>query len=198
MGTHQVGLPDIATGRKRSGLRLLAPLRYLQIWNEEKAKYDIIVPLAVGSILYVLLLWGRETISLFGDAGLLRYLRELLVMAVPFMVGALAAVAMGAPGLHLDRRPAGAELYLDGKVLTLRQFVCYLLGYLCFVAIFVLIGTISATLLRDGIVAVIGDNVLAMGVVTYVATGLLSYSLAVLGVTVLWALYFLTDVVNRP
>jgi len=29
------------------------------------------------------------------------------------MIGALAAVSMGAPGPNLDRRPIGAELWLD-------------------------------------------------------------------------------------
>jgi hypothetical protein len=44
-------------------------------------------------------------------------------MAVPFMIGALASVAMGSPGLHLDKRPVGSDLLLDGEILTLRQFV---------------------------------------------------------------------------
>ncbi len=65
-------------------------------------------------------------------AGVLKFARDLLIMAVPFMIGALASVAMGSPGTHMDRRPVGAELVLDGEVLSLRQFVCYLLGYLSF------------------------------------------------------------------
>jgi hypothetical protein len=52
---------------------------------------------------------------LFGDSGIFRFTRDLLVMGVPFMIGALATVAMGSPGSYLDRRPAGAELYLDGE-----------------------------------------------------------------------------------
>jgi hypothetical protein len=56
---------------------------------------------------------------LWGDPGLLRFARDLLIMAVPFMIGALAAVSMGAPGEHLDRRPLGVEIMLANDVLTL-------------------------------------------------------------------------------
>src|ERR1700722_7618286 len=130
MGTRQIKLLEVQQGGKHSRLRLLAPLRYLEIRHPEKFKYDVIVPASVGLAGWAVYMLMDPRPSLFSDAGLLRFARDLLVMAVPFMVGALAAVSMGAAGPHLDHRPIGAELYLDNEPLTLRQFLCYLLGYL--------------------------------------------------------------------
>jgi hypothetical protein len=113
------------------------------------------------------------------------------------MAGSLAAVAMGAPGPNLDRRPPGVELFLDGRVLTLRQFVCYLLGYLCFVGLSTLAFAIAAPLLHDTVMAWISDAPTTRLVIRLTGAGLLSLLLSVLSITVLWALYFLTDVVNR-
>ncbi len=114
-------------GDSPSRLRLLAPIRYLWIYHSEKSLYDIKLPVAIGVVAWASYSLITPKIPLFGDAGLLRFARDLLVMAVPFMIGALASVSMGAPGPSFDRRPPGAELLLDGEVLTLRQFLCYLL-----------------------------------------------------------------------
>jgi hypothetical protein len=96
MGTQQIKLRDIDYIGHVSRLRLLAPLRYLTIRHPEKHKYDVLIPTIAG-----LVAWGAYTLihpkpPLFGEAGLLRFARDLLIMAVPFMVGALAAVSMGA------------------------------------------------------------------------------------------------------
>lgn len=135
--------------------------------------------------------------ELFGDAGLLRFARDLLIMAVPFMIGALAAVSMGAPGPNLDRRPIGAELWLDNDPLTMRQFLCFLLGYLSFLSLVVLMGVVAAGLLKDGFLAWTAAAPIARTVVHGVGSLILSLLLSFLSVTVLWSLYFLTDVANR-
>lgn len=180
-----------------SRLRLLAPLRYLLIRHPEKFKYDFIAP-----TLLTLASWGIYWLispkpQLFGDEGLLRFSRDLLIMALPFMVGALAAVAMGSPGVHLDNRPRGVELRLDGRTLTLRQFVCYLLGYLSFVGFVTLAGVVAAGLLHDAVIQWVGLDARVILIVRIVGTFALSALLSVLITTVLWSLYFLTDVVNQ-
>src|SRR5688572_15179450 len=124
MGTREIGLPDVTEKRPPSRLRLLAPLRYLSIKHPEKTLYDFILPGVLGAsgwLVYALL---EPKPPLFGPSGLLVFVRDFLIMAVPFMVGALAAVAMGSPGQHLDRRPIGGDLYLYDTPLTMRQFVC--------------------------------------------------------------------------
>lgn len=197
MGTRQVKLLDVQDGGKHSSLRLLAPLRYLQIRHPEKRKYDIIIPVAVGVTAWLVYELIQPRPALFGDAGLLRFARDLLIMAVPFMVGSLAAVSMGAPGPNLDRRPIGAELWLDNDPLTMRQFLCFLLGYLSFLGLIVLAGVVGAGLLKDAVLTWTSAFPTIRTVVQAAGSLVLSLMLSFLSVTVLWSLYFLTDVANR-
>jgi hypothetical protein len=197
MGTRQVKLLEVQDGGSQSTLRLLAPLRYLQIRHPEKRKYDITIPVIVGLVGWGIYLLMEPRLALFGDAGLIRFARDLLIMGVPFMIGALAAVSMGAPGPNLDRRPIGAELWLDNDALTMRQFLCFLLGYLSFLGLIVLMGVVAAGLLRDGVMAWTSSVPHVRTAVRAVGSLALALSLSFLSVTVLWSLYFLTDVANR-
>lgn len=197
MVARQVGLPDVRQGRARSKLRLAAPLRYLLIYHPEKTRYDLVAPVVGAALIVAFILLVRPAPPIFGDNGLLKFTRELLIMAVPFMVGALAAVAMGAPGPHLDRRPVGAELLLEGEVLSLRQFTCYLLGYLCFLGIVTLGAVVLAPLLRDQVITIFKAWPIGMKASWLLGVSVFALLLSSLTVTVLWALYFLTDVVNR-
>jgi hypothetical protein len=170
----------------------------LLIQNAEKRLYDLTLP----GLATVLLLAAYHLVSprvpIFGDIGLIKYARDTLVMAVPFMVGSLAAVSMGAPGPYLDRRFAGVELVLDGRVLTARQFVCYLLGYLCFVGLVTLGLTIGAQLLREPVLAWTSGSPVSRAIVLDVGLLVLFALLSALTFTTFWSLYFLADVVNRP
>ena len=196
MGTQQVGLRDVAHGPAPSRLRLLAPLRYLAIHHPEKTAYDRLYPAVFAIVMWLAYWFISPKPRLFGAEGLLGFTRDLLVMAVPFMVGALAAVAMGSPGGHLEKRPRGAELHLDGKTLTLRQFVCYLLGYLSFLGLVTLGGVVGAALLHDAVVSWTAHSPAAHLIVMLIGTLGLSMLLSALTITVFWGLYFLTDVVN--
>ncbi|WP_424630054.1 hypothetical protein [Bradyrhizobium sp. SYSU BS000235] len=197
MGTRQIKLLDVQQGGKQSRLRLLAPLRYLEIRHPEKFKYDVIIPVVVGILCWAIYMVIDPRPALFGEGGLLRFARDLLVMAVPFMIGALAAVSMGAPGPNIDKRPIGAELWLDNDALTMRQFLCFLLGYLSFLGLVTLFAVVGAGLMKDAVLAwtaklpYLRFALHAGGALT------LSMLLSLLSVTVLWSLYFLTDVANR-
>lgn len=197
MAARRVGLQDVRQGGSPSRLRLLAPLRYLWIYHAEKAFYDIKLPLAIGVVGWAAYALLTPKIPLFGDAGLLRFARDLLIMAVPFMIGALASVSMGSPGAAFDRRPPGAEILLDGEVLTLRQFLCYLLGYLSFLGLLTLGAVVFAGLLHDPVVAWTKAYPGIKDAVHLTGAFLLSVLLSSLAVTVFWALFFLTDIVNR-
>lgn len=194
----QIGqLRDVTHGRAPSRLRLLAPLRYLQIRSSEKTTYDVVLPLILAAVCWVAYWAINPKPELFGDSGLLRFTRDLLIMGVPFMVGALAAVAMGSPGVHMERRPRGVDLYLDGRSLTLRQFTCYLLGYLSFLGMLTLGSVVAADLLKHSIQVWLAN---APGIelsLKIVGTAVLSLLLSALSVTVFWSLYFLTDVINH-
>lgn len=197
MGTEKVILRDVSHGHPPSRARLLAPLRYLMIAHPEKTRYDFIVPGVSAFVIWAGYMCLEPKPAIFGEDGLLRFVRDLLMMAVPFMIGALAAVAMGSPGEHLDKRPAGVELYLDGRLLTLRSFMCYLLGYLSFLGLITLGFSVLAVLVRPTVLH--GLTGLSFWVKIVYAVGALGIFtlLSFLTVTVFWALYFLTDVVNR-
>ncbi|PWE77321.1 hypothetical protein XF30_11740 [Bradyrhizobium sp. SUTN9-2] len=188
---------DVQQGGKQSRLRLLAPMRYLEIRHPEKFKYDVVLPIVVGLAAWTIYMFISPRPALFGEAGLLRFARDLLVMAVPFMVGALAAVSMGAPGPNIDRRPIGAELWLDNDALTMRQFLCFLLGYLSFLGLVTLMVVVGAGLMREAVVGWTAHLPLVRYVIHGVGALVLSVLLSSLCVTVLWSLYFLTDVANR-
>lgn len=187
----------VEVNSSRANLRLLAPLRYLAIYHPEKFRYDVTVPAVLGLVAWAVFMVLSPKPPLFGEAGLLRFARDLLIMAVPFMVGALAAVSMGAPGPHIDRRPIGADLVLDNEVLSLRQFLCYLLGYLSFLGLLTLAAVVAAGLLQSTVLAWVKGAPLVMEVVRGVGALTLSMLLSFLSVTVLWSLYFLTDIANR-
>jgi hypothetical protein len=188
---------DVEVGGRHSRLRLLAPLRYLEIRHPEKRRYDVIIPTIVGLGAWGIYLVVQPRAELFGDAGLLRFARDLLVMAVPFMIGALAAVSMGAPGPNIDRRPMGTELWLDNDALTMRQFLCFLLGYLSFLGLVTLFAVVGAGLTKEAILSWTVNAPIMRTAVWATGTLILTLLLSFLSITVFWSLYFLTDVANR-
>lgn len=197
METHQIGLRDVKATRAPQRSRILAPLRYLSIEAPGKPFYDYWLPAVVAVVTGAGYFVLTSRPPLFGATGLLQLIHGFFVMAVPFLFGALAAVAMGSPGAYLDRRAPGVEILLDGEVLSLRQFVCYLLGYLCFLGLITFIA-ITASIIAEPYVdfggvmpAVLSDGLFGLYVMGMFAL------IATFTITIFWALYFLTDVVNR-
>ncbi|GGF56891.1 hypothetical protein GCM10007301_15750 [Azorhizobium oxalatiphilum] len=197
MGTQRVGLTDVHQGKPASRKRILAPLRYLVIYHPEKWKYDVVAPIVLAATLWAFYVVASPKIAFFGESGLLKFSRDILVMAVPFLVGALATVAMASSMGSLDKRARGAELYLDGKVLTLRQFVCYLLGYLSFVGIFALVMNIGAEIGRPWLSSVLAEHQTLRLSALLLGPAAFFMVMSAFLTTILWALYFLTDIVNR-
>lgn len=192
-----LGLPDVHHGPLRRDYPLLAPLRYLRIGAPAKRIYDFVLPTicaAILCILYVTLNLGPAATK---ENGILSDLQSLLTMAVPFLIGALATVAMASPVDALDKRPAGAEIVFEGRVLSLRQFVCYLLGYLSFVGFVLLLMIFSLRALSPPISVLLDGFPRTTTVVESVTVVLFAWIISSLCLTILWALYFLTDVVNR-
>ena len=85
---------------------------------------------------------------------------------------------MGSPGLHLDKRPVGSDLLLDGEILTLRQFVCYLLGYLSFVSLVVLLLAIGVALVHDNVASWLASHPSFVMPVRVVGVATLSFLLS--------------------
>ena len=197
MGTREIELRDIQGGGRRSRLRLLAPLRYLSIVAPEKDFYDRWLPLlaGVGGWLIYNLLDPKPAI--FGPSGLLSVVQNFLLLAVPFLIGSLGAVAMGSPGQHLDRRAVGVGILLDGEILTLRQFVSYLLGYLCFVGLVTFIVVTVAILVQPAVAKLLVTAGWLTVAIEQAGIAVMLTVFSAFAITVFWALYFLTDIVNR-
>lgn len=135
--------------------------------------------------------------SLFSDDGILVLCRDTMGIFVPFLFSALAAVALATSGYaRLDARPRGPDLFLSGTPLTLRQFVCYLLGYLTFTGLFLFILSASALLLKPAFAITVSNVPELRELLLFVLTAFLSYVSSSFFITVLWALYFLTEVLN--
>lgn len=198
MGTRQIGLRDIENTRRPRRLRLLAPLRYLAIQAPEKRFYDITLPAFVGVVGWL----GYNLLDpkppIFGQSGVLVTAQSFLLMAVPFLIGALAAVSMGSPGTHLDRRAVGAGIVLEGETLTLRQFVSYLLGYLCFLGLAAFIAVSVAIYVQPSISRLLPLEAANLAFwIEQIGAGVMMLWFSAFSLTVFWALYFLTDIVNR-
>lgn len=197
MGTRKIGLSDIenTTSPKRS--RLLAPVRYLRIDAPEKTVYDYWIPGVTAVVCWLIYNLLNPKPSMFGAEGILTSVQSLLIMAVPFLIGALASVAMGSPGEHLDRRAVGVGIRLDGKALSLRQFVCHLLGYLSFLGLVTFIAITVAIFVRPTLVLMLQDSPILSDGLSQVFNLAMFSLISAFVVTTFWALYFLTDVVNH-
>jgi hypothetical protein len=197
MGKNQVGLTDVEHTRKPRRLRLLAPLRYLAIAAPEKRFYDIQLPAVVGLTVSFVFYVLDPRPKILGVDGVAPMMQGFLMMAVPFLIGALATVALASEGKHLDNRAVGSGIFLDGNYLSLRQFVCYLLGYLCFIGLSLFIAITLTVVASPSLVAVTSDVPTVLWAVERLATTVFFVTCSAFAITVFWALYFLTEVVSR-
>ncbi len=194
---RRIGLPDVHHGRAPRRSPLFAPVRYLWIRAATKAKYDFVLPGLFGSALWGVYNFAGGHLVVFGSDGFLTDIQGLLQMAVPFLIGALATVAMASSGEVIDRRLVGSPVTLDGSMLTTRQFVCYLLGYLSFLGFTLLLLIISLKAFHEPLAKALQGNAWAIFVTQQATAGAFALLLASFCLTVFWALFFLTDVVNR-
>lgn len=197
MAKKQVGLRDIEINETPRRLRLLAPLRYLAIQAPERQFYDFVLPAIVGTGATVLFCFLDPKPKFFGDDGLVVLIQGFLMMAVPFLIGSLAAVALASDSENLDRRLTGVGVILDGAYLTLRQFMTYLLGYLSFFGLSLFIGMTIAIMVEPSISKLISGSETIVWWVQQLASYLFFVLCSAFAITIFWSLYFLTEVVAR-
>ncbi len=133
--------------------------------KQGKFTYDYKLPGAFAVISVIIFLSFQDNISISGDVGILNDFKNLLQLLIPFFIAALAAVSTfqnpemekgldGYPALlkapkskeEIDHEIQNRELRIENAiepiadvkdyVLTRRQFVCYLFGYLSFLSFF--------------------------------------------------------------
>lgn len=132
--------------------QLAAPVRYLGIsqgsgWLTSKLTYDWVIPLTFSAISTLAVSYFRFSLGLFSDTGFISGVINLLNLLIAFFIAALAAVATfdrkglddamkGEPAIMRRRDSKGI---VRDRILTHRQFICYLFGYLSFCSIMLLL-----------------------------------------------------------
>ena len=132
--------------------QLGAPMRYLRIVQggglfSSKATYDLVLPAIIG-LLATAAVWRFSfSLGLYAADGFIPGIINLLNLLIAFFIAALAAVAtFDRPGLDDPLKGEPATMKRRDKkgvvrdhILTHRQFICYLFGYLAFSSIMLLL-----------------------------------------------------------
>lgn len=145
--------------------QLLTPMRYLRIRQgislfQSKTVYDWVLPIIISiPATYV---GYKYSDGIFSEKGVIGGFQKLLEILVPFYIAALAAVATFArDGLDdpMKGHPATLSIrHAHGDwiehILTRRQFICYLFGYLAFVSLILFVGILFLNLVsqKSGVV----------------------------------------------
>jgi hypothetical protein len=147
--------------------QLLNPLCYLRIRQGEgfwksKATYDWTIPLILALFVEIIVFYCAPHLRVFTEKGIIGGFQKLMEILVPFYIAALAAVATFQRD-GLDEEMKGQPAYFNirsGKdekkvnVLTRRQFICYLFGFLAFMSLSLFVIIIFCNLLADNLSAV--------------------------------------------
>jgi hypothetical protein len=128
--------------------QLCAPLRYLRISQgdglfKSKLTYDLIIPLILAATSTGAIWALSASLGMFSETGLVPGILNLLNLMIAFFIAALAAVAtFDKPSLDEGMKGDPAVLTLRTSkgatrlhMLTNRQFICYVFGYLSFSSI---------------------------------------------------------------
>lgn len=186
--------------------QLCAPLRYLTISQgtglfTSKLTYDFILPGIIGVSAGVVVWHFSLPLGFFTSQGLVTDVISLLNLLIAFFIAALAAVATfhrdgldekmkGDPAILKRRNRHGVKV---DKVLTHRQFVCYLFGFLSFASLVMLLSLYTVRIFKVELIDLIEIHKWVATVGRPVAAGLFFFVLGQLTVTMLLGVYFLCD-----
>lgn len=140
--------------------QLLTPMRYLRIRQgvslfKSKAVYDWALPIIIAvPATYV---GYKYSDGIFSEKGVVGGFQKLLEILVPFYIAALSAVATFArEGLDDPMKGHPATLSIRHShgdwvehILTRRQFICYLFGYLAFLSLMLFVGILFLNLISQ-------------------------------------------------
>jgi hypothetical protein len=190
--------------------QLLVPLSYLRIregdrFTQSKAVYDFALPGVLTVISVGLLSWLSVPLVISSHAALVASLSQLLGLLIAFYMAALAAVAtFGRDTIDVPLKGGDATLMVrhhDGghwvkRVLTYRQFICYLFGYLSFLSLV----TFTALIFLQKVWPLLAEKAKpyviwgpVTGVLTPVLFVLLFFAIWQLVVTSMLGIYFLSE-----
>lgn len=193
--------------------QLCAPTRYLGIEQgsgllSSKVTYDFVIPAAFALIATALVGYFKFGLGLFVADGFVPGILDLLNLLIAFFIAALAAVAtFDRPGLDdpMKGEPAlmkrkGKDGIVRDKILSHRQFICYLFGYLSFISIMLLLALYAIRLVGSDAVGLLdidfslGSIVIELrSVARAVGSFALFFVFGQIIVTMLLGIYFLAD-----
>lgn len=169
-------------------LKLMKPLCYLKIKHEQKFIVDCYIPIffAISAMLAIYAV--PLPIAFLGKSGLISLINGLFQMLIGFFVASLAAVATF-QRVGMDELMQGNCTTLNGRLITRREFLCYMFGYLAFMSIVVYFGggvvDITAPLLRNML-----DS---YHIYSYIAKFIYLFVVSNILFTTFLSLHFLTD-----
>lgn len=186
--------------------QLCSPVRYLTITQGEglfssKRTYDFVLPALIGAFMALLSSRLPLKLGLFSEKGLVPDVISLLNLLIAFFIAALAAVAtFDREGLDDPLKGEPALLRRRNKrnvivehILTHRQFVCYLFGYLSFASIAFLLSLYGFRMFGDQIKELIGQAGACAAALHVFGVFLFFGLLSQLVITMLLGIYFLSD-----
>lgn len=112
-------------------IKLFTPLNYLRIKHPQKRMVDIVLPAFFAFLICIVLYFLPKPIALLGQDGLISSLSGFLQVLSGFYIAALGAIATF-PNKEIDKPTDGVPLKLKDLVLTRRQFLSYMFGFLAF------------------------------------------------------------------
>jgi hypothetical protein len=186
--------------------QLLVPLNYLRIKHggglfHSKKTHDFVLPI-IFAALTVAVFWLLDApLKIFGNPDTTRRITDLLQLMMVFYLAALAAVAtFERKGIDHPLKGGNATLlttHQGVKILTHRQFISYLFGYLSFLSFILFMFMTVGDLAQDKIVELLKHNLAVYNfTIKWVSPVLFFSFLAVLWqliLTSLFGIYFLTD-----
>lgn len=185
--------------------QLLTPMRYLRIRQgislfRSKAVYDWVLPIIIS--VPATYIGYKYSDGIFSEKGVVGGFQKLLEILVPFYIVALAAVATfdrqgldeplkGHPATLSTRHAHGDWIE---HVLTRRQFICYLFGYLAFISLLLFVGILFLNLVsqKSGVAA----GAIFGGYIEYAKVGVIYLFMLLIWqmiVTTLLGVYFMSE-----
>lgn len=182
--------------------KLLKPLDYMRIEHAEKAWFDVRLPVILAVACMIILYHLPIPVAFTGNNGMISLVNGIFQILSGFYIASMAAVAtFQKEGMDdiMDGVPPKLKIIKNKKttikILTRREFLTYLFGYLAFMSIFMYFagGFIQ---LASGSVSMLASNIapwfkyLLVGVYMFVVFNILC--------TTVLGMHFMIDKIHRP
>tara|TARA_Y100000296_G_scaffold77626_1_gene99406 strand:+ start:1535 stop:2152 length:618 start_codon:yes stop_codon:yes gene_type:complete len=177
--------------------KLLSPLAYLKIHHPQKRVVDFLLPTIFSALVTFILVYFSDNLVILEKDGVVESFSKLVQFLTAFYVAALAAIATF-PSKNMDVPTDGTSLKLNNRVLTRRQFLSYMFGFLSIEGFTVIFLSQIAILMHDPIAqleSVIGDG--GYEILRIASVFIFNLSIASLLFTTLYAVYYLTEKIHE-